>query len=65
MEASSRTASPSVRRMEPRDPHPVTGELFASPVPPGSGWPGDPADADTPVATDARGGASVGRVVRG
>mgnify|MGYP001314937256 CR=1 FL=1 len=32
------------------DPHPVTGELFASPVPPGSGWPGDPARADTPVA---------------
>jgi uracil-DNA glycosylase family 4 len=32
-------------------PHPVTGELFSSPVPPGSGWPGDPATADTPVAT--------------
>lgn len=32
------------------DPHPITGELFASPVPPGSGWPGDPARADTPVA---------------
>ncbi len=24
--------------------------LFQSPVPPGTGWPGDPADADTPVA---------------
>lgn len=37
------------------DPHPITGELFASPVPPGSGWPGDPAHADTPVArTPAR-----------
>ena len=36
--------------MEPLDPHPVTGDLFASPVPPGSGWPGDPADASTPVA---------------
>ncbi|WP_372729165.1 uracil-DNA glycosylase [Nocardioides sp.] len=24
-------------------PHPVTGELFASPVPPGTGWPDDPA----------------------
>ena len=36
--------------MDARDPHPVTGQLFASPVPPGSGWPGDPADADTPVA---------------
>ena len=31
-------------------PHPATGELFASPVPPGSGWPGDPAAPDTPVA---------------
>src|SRR5690606_12594572 len=32
------------------NPHPVTGDLFASPVPPGSGWPDDPASADTPVA---------------
>jgi uracil-DNA glycosylase len=31
-------------------PHPVTGERFLSPVPPGSGWPGDPATAQTPVA---------------
>ena len=31
-------------------PHPVTGVLFPSPVPPGTGWPGDPADASTPVA---------------
>jgi uracil-DNA glycosylase family 4 len=30
--------------------HPVTGALFASPVPPGTGWPDDPADAGTPVA---------------
>ncbi|CAG7573965.1 uracil-DNA glycosylase family 4 [Barrientosiimonas humi] len=36
-----------------REPHPVTGELFASPVPPGRGWPGDPATARTPVARDA------------
>lgn len=35
------------------DPHPITGELFASPVPPGSGWPGDPATAETPVARTA------------
>jgi len=35
------------------DPHPVTGQLFASPVPPGTGWPGDPATAETPVAEDA------------
>lgn len=32
------------------DPHPITGELFASPVPPGSGWPQDPASPETPVA---------------
>ncbi len=31
-------------------PHPVTGEFFASPVPPGTGWPGDPASPGTPVA---------------
>jgi len=31
-------------------PHPVTGELFGSPVEPGTGWPGDPATARTPVA---------------
>jgi uracil-DNA glycosylase len=31
-------------------PHPVTGDLFPSPVPPGAGWPDDPAAADTPVA---------------
>ncbi len=34
---------------EPR-PHPATGELFASPVPPGEGWPGDPAGPGTPAA---------------
>jgi len=27
-----------------RLPHPVTGQLFASPVPPGTGWPDDPAN---------------------
>src|SRR5512139_3603885 len=32
------------------EPHPITGRLFPSPVPPGTGWPGDPADATTPVA---------------
>ncbi|MDZ5620947.1 uracil-DNA glycosylase [Nocardioides sp. HM23] len=31
-------------------PHPATGELFPSPVPPGTGWPGDPATQETPVA---------------
>ena len=33
-------------------PHPVTGELFVSPVPPGTGWPDDPAGAATRVATN-------------
>lgn len=31
-------------------PHPLTGQPFGSPVPPGTGWPEDPAAADTPVA---------------
>jgi len=31
----------------------VTGAAFASPVPPGIGWPGDPADPATPVAHNA------------
>ena len=35
------------------DPHPFTGTGFTSPVPPGSGWPGDCADATTPVARSA------------
>ena len=35
------------------DPHPVTGQLFPSPVPPGTGWPGDPATGATPVAATA------------
>jgi uracil-DNA glycosylase family 4 len=36
------------------DPHPVTGQPFPSPVPPGTGWPGDPADGSTSVATTAQ-----------
>lgn len=36
-------------------PHPVTGQSFASPVPPGTGWPEDPAAPDTPVARSAAG----------
>jgi uracil-DNA glycosylase len=36
-----------------RAPHPVTGERFPSPVPPGTGWPDDPAAADTEVAHSA------------
>jgi uracil-DNA glycosylase family 4 len=35
-------------------PHPVTGELFASPVQPGAGWPGDPGTPSSPVATTSR-----------
>ena len=34
-------------------PHPLTGQAFASPVPPGTGWPEDPASRDTPVAGNA------------
>ncbi|MDV3124420.1 uracil-DNA glycosylase [Mycobacterium sp. 21AC1] len=34
-------------------PHPTTGDMFDSPVPPGSGWPGDPATAATAVAGSA------------
>lgn len=30
--------------------HPITGQAFPSPVPPGTGWPDDPASATTPVA---------------
>ncbi|MEU4394729.1 uracil-DNA glycosylase [Kribbella sp. NPDC023855] len=36
-----------------RLPHPLTGELYESPVPPGTGWPEDPAARSTPVAHDA------------
>ena len=36
------------------DPHPVTGQRFTSPVGPGTGWPLDPADVDTPVARTGR-----------
>ncbi|MGE5694362.1 MAG: uracil-DNA glycosylase [Candidatus Sericytochromatia bacterium] len=34
-----------------RLPHPRLGTPFDSPVPPGSGWPGDPATSGTPVAS--------------
>ena len=37
--------------MDDLNPHPLTGQLFASPVPPGTGWPEDPAAAGTEVAT--------------
>ncbi len=38
--------------MSRRLPHPRTGRLFDSPVPPGMGWPGDRAKVATPVAVD-------------
>lgn len=34
-------------------PHPITGQPFESPVPPGTGWPDDPAMPDSPVARTA------------
>jgi uracil-DNA glycosylase len=34
-------------------PHPLTGQPFGSPVPPGTGWPEDPAAPGTPVARSA------------
>lgn len=43
-------------------PHPVTGQLFPSPVLPGTGWPDDPADATTVVADTA---ADVVRLAQG
>ncbi|GAA5166407.1 uracil-DNA glycosylase [Ornithinimicrobium tianjinense] len=36
-------------------PHPLTGELFPSPVPPGTGWPQDPAERHTRRARSAAG----------
>ena len=43
-------------------PHPLTGQRFPSPVPPGTGWPEDPAAPGTPVA---RGAADVARLAAG
>jgi uracil-DNA glycosylase family 4 len=44
--------------------HPRTGEMFDSPVPPGSGWPGDPATSQTAVASTAADVASMAAAVR-
>ena len=41
--------------MIPEHPHPLTGELFASPVTPGTGWPDDPFLRKTSPATSAAG----------
>ena len=42
-------------------PHPLIGELFDSPVPPGAGWPEDPGAADAPVARTSADVASLAR----
>lgn len=39
--------------MNPLLPHPLTGALFGSPVPPGTGWPDDPAGAAAHPPTGA------------
>jgi uracil-DNA glycosylase family 4 len=39
-----------VTSSEPVLPHPVTGQFFSSPVPPGTGWPDDLAEVTTPAA---------------
>jgi uracil-DNA glycosylase len=44
--------------------HPRTGVMFDSPVPPGSGWPGDPATARTAVAETPAHVASMAAAVR-
>ena len=44
--------------------HPRTGEMFDSPVPPGSGWPGDPATPQTSVAETAAQVVSMAAAVR-
>jgi len=46
------------------DRHPLTGEPFPSPVPPGTGWPGDPAGPGTPVATAPAGVVQLARRAR-
>ncbi|MDO5504094.1 MAG: uracil-DNA glycosylase [Actinomycetia bacterium] len=51
--APDASPAPSVDAAGRLDPHPVTGDLFTSPVPPGGGWPGDPATTTTPVARTA------------
>lgn len=45
----ARVTDTRYKRVMP-EPHPITGQSFESPVPPGIGWPGDPATAQTSVA---------------
>jgi uracil-DNA glycosylase family 4 len=44
--------------------HPRTAEPFDSPVPPGAGWPGDPATAHTPVASSPAQVAAMAKAVQ-
>src|SRR5829696_10121926 len=50
---SGRSWTDSIGLMSEQLTHPATGERFPSPIPPGTGWPGDLATDATPVATDA------------
>ena len=43
-------------------PHPLTGALFASPVPPGTGWPDDPVPSDGSPLGDLAAGISTCRL---
>jgi uracil-DNA glycosylase len=52
-------------RNGPLLPHPVSGRRFPSPVPPGSGWPGDPAEAGARPATTAADVVAGGRSASG
>jgi uracil-DNA glycosylase family 4 len=52
---STRRSGGRVRHELPQLPHPLTGEPFGSPVPPGTGWPDDPATVTTPAARTAAG----------
>ncbi|MEO3761285.1 uracil-DNA glycosylase [Mycobacterium sp. B14F4] len=45
-------------------PHPRTGARFSSPVPPGTGWPGDPATRRTAVAANAAAVTAIAAAVR-
>ena len=51
-ESSGHSTAPLVHSGAVNLAHPRTGGLFDSPVPPGAGWPGDPATARTAVAAE-------------
>ncbi|MFC7400918.1 uracil-DNA glycosylase [Citricoccus sp. GCM10030269] len=48
---TARNEGDPIDEARPPLPHPLTGEVFASPVSPGTGWPEDPAERTTPAAT--------------